>query len=186
LSLAVEGLGILLEKKGLPKISQEEYRGRFRFPLEDFYNDMGLVGGLDSFEKIAFEFINHYDKNISNLNLFPGVVEILKNSSFSHSILSAAPEVHLHEITKKFGIHSHFENIFGLSHIFGDSKIQRGHELLKKIKHKRDEIILIGDTDHDLEVGKALGVSVLLVADGHQSYDRLRKAHGKVIRTRYV
>jgi phosphoglycolate phosphatase len=120
------------------------------------------------------------------LKLFPGVVEILKNPSFTHSILSAAPEVHLHEITKKFDIHSHFENIFGLSHVFGDSKIQRGHELLKRIKHKRDEIILIGDTNHDLEVGKALGVSVLLVADGHQSYDILRKAHEKVIKTRFV
>ena len=156
----MEGLGTLLERKGLPKITREEYRGRFRFPLEDFYNDMGLVGDSDSFEKIAFDFINYYDSNISRLKLFPGVVEILKNPSFTHSILSAAPEVHLHEITKKFNIHSHFENIFGLSHVFGDSKIQRGHELIKQIRHKRDDIILIGDTNHDLEVGRALGVSV--------------------------
>jgi phosphoglycolate phosphatase-like HAD superfamily hydrolase len=38
---------------------------------------------------------------------------------------------------------------------------------------------LIGDTDHDAEVARALGTSVALVALGHQSADRLR-AFGSV------
>jgi phosphoglycolate phosphatase len=181
----VEGLGTILEKKGLPKISEEDYKNCFRFPLEDFYRDMGLIGP-EPFEKIAHNFIKLYENKVENLDLFPGVIDLLKNPGSTHSILSAAPEFHLHEITQKFGIYKYFENIYGLNHIFGDSKVKRGQELLEKLKFKKEEIILIGDTDHDLEVGKALGVSVLLVADGHQSYDRLRKAHSKVIKTRYV
>ncbi len=179
-------LGILLEKRGLPKITIEEYKDRFCFPLEKFYTDLNLVGEFDPFEKVAFEFIGHYEKGIKALELFPDVLDILKNSNFTHSILSAAPEIHLHQITKSFGINSYFENIYGLGHAFGDSKVKRGLELIEKIPFDRKEIILIGDTDHDLEVGRALGVSVLLVADGHQSYEKLTGAHDKVIMTRYA
>jgi len=182
--LAVEGLGVLLERKGLPKLSKEEYRSRFCFPLERFYTEVGLVDKSDPFEKIAYDFIKYYDENSKSLDLFPGVTNILKSSPATHSILSAAPEDHLHEITKRFDLHSHFINIFGLGHAFGDSKISRGQELIKKLDFKKDEIILIGDTDHDLEVGRALGVTVLLVADGHQSYQRLSRAHNRVLETR--
>lgn len=177
-------MGALLERNGLERLSKEEYRKRFCFPLERFYNEVGLISEIEPFEKVAYDFIKYYDDNSRNLNLFPGVLEVLNNSSATHSILSAAPEVHLHEITKRFGIDSHFQNIYGLNHAFGDSKIKRGHELIKKLNFKKEEIILIGDTDHDLEVGRSLGVSVLLIADGHQSYERLTKVHNKVLETR--
>ena len=39
---------------------------------------------------------------------------------------------------------------------------------------------MIGDTDHDHEVGVAMGVDVLLVAHGHQSEARLRAVHDRV------
>ena len=41
--------------------------------------------------------------------------------------------------------------------------------------------VIIGDTDHDLEVGDALGVDVILLADGHQNEERLRKTRATVI-----
>ncbi len=42
------------------------------------------------------------------------------------------------------------------------------------------QLILVGDTDHDLEVGDALGIDVLLVTGGHQSHARLSKRHSRV------
>jgi phosphoglycolate phosphatase len=43
---------------------------------------------------------------------------------------------------------------------------------------------LIGDTDHDLEVGLALGVDVILLSDGHQSPERLSALHHTVLHHR--
>jgi len=34
-------------------------------------------------------------------------------------------------------------------------------------------LILVGDTIHDYEVSQAIGCDCLLVANGHQSYERL-------------
>jgi len=59
--------------------------------------------------------------------------------------------------------------------------IQRGHDLLRESGVPATRTLLIGDTDHDLEVGHALGISVLLVTHGHQSAERLKRLHHDVI-----
>ena len=41
-------------------------------------------------------------------------------------------------------------------------------------------MLLIGDTDHDAEVGDALEIPVLLVAQGHQDERRLRATGHRV------
>jgi len=40
---------------------------------------------------------------------------------------------------------------------------------------------LIGDTIHDFEVATELGVKCILIADGHQSLERLMQTGGIVI-----
>ena len=45
--------------------------------------------------------------------------------------------------------------------------------------------VLIGDTDHDIEVAEAMGVDVIILADGHQSYSRLAGKHPNIIPSRY-
>ena len=40
---------------------------------------------------------------------------------------------------------------------------------------------IIGDTIHDFEVAESLGIGCVLIADGHQSVERLQKTGGKVI-----
>jgi len=41
--------------------------------------------------------------------------------------------------------------------------------------------VLVGDTDHDVEVAQALGVKCLLVASGHQSPERLSRTGAAVL-----
>lgn len=84
----------------------------------------------------------------------------------------------------KHGIAQFFENIFGIHHHLADSKVVRGKELIKNSHIDKSKTILIGDTDHDFEVGLEMGIDVLLVADGHQSFKRLSKIHHNVLETR--
>ena len=58
-------------------------------------------------------------------------------------------------------------------------------EITSNIDKLTSFTVLIGDTDHDLEVGRSMGVEVLLIADGHQSYNRLIKCHDNVMKSRY-
>jgi phosphoglycolate phosphatase len=63
--------------------------------------------------------------------------------------------------------------------------VERGKRLMREHRLDAAEILFVGDTDHDLEVGKTLGVDTLLIAEGHQSYERLSEVHHQVLKSRF-
>jgi phosphoglycolate phosphatase len=71
--------------------------------------------------------------------------------------------------------------VFGIEDNRASSKLERGKQLMALSHIPRKDTILVGDTDHDLEVGNALGIEVILVDHGHQSFERLSAAHDKVV-----
>lgn len=74
-----------------------------------------------------------------------------------------------------------FAHVFGIENKFAGSKLERGQELLRISGIDASETVIVGDTLHDLEVAKDLGVDAVLIAQGHQSAGRLRKHHSLVI-----
>ncbi len=50
-------------------------------------------------------------------------------------------------------------------------------ELIELSGVGKKDTVLIGDTLHDLEVGDALGVDVVLVSHGHQCQEILKDGH---------
>ncbi len=122
-------------------------------------------------------------KRAGSARLFPGVGEILKSLKVTRtqSILSAAAQWHLDEITAHFNIQHHFHYRFGIDNHYAGSKLDRGKELIEVSGIPAADTILIGDTDHDYEVAGELGISCLLVADGHQSPERLKCVSPNVI-----
>ena len=64
----------------------------------------------------------------------------------------------------------------------GEGKIERGHRHLAELNYRADEILLVGDTLHDIEVAAALGVHCgLLLPSGHQSRRRLELGECAVV-----
>jgi phosphoglycolate phosphatase-like HAD superfamily hydrolase len=82
---------------------------------------------------------------------------------------------------KQFGIDTYFEAISGLGHDFATSKADNGKALMRNFGISAANTCLIGDTLHDLEVGQELGCTVVLVANGHQSFLRLVGNHSYVV-----
>lgn len=179
---------VQLDRAGLPRLSVEEYRNRFKFPIEDFYKDAGFDFSKRSYKELSDEYLELYCERLPQAKLHGGVMELTQEvaeSGKTQSILSAAEQVHLEKALHTFGIRDHFHHVFGVENFLGASKLARGRQLVAHVGIHPSETILIGDTDHDLEVGKALGVDVLLIADGHQSYEHLSSLHPQVIKTRY-
>ena len=116
--------------------------------------------------------------------LAPGARELLgqiKAAGKKQSVLSATEQGNLHDMMSQFGLSHYFDFVFGIADRLAVSKVQRGHDLMRASGVPATRTLLIGDTDHDLEVGHALGISVLLVTHGHQSAERLKRLHHDVI-----
>jgi phosphoglycolate phosphatase len=95
--------------------------------------------------------------------------------------LTAAPEDSVKALLRAFGIDGFFAAVYGLQDVYARSKLARGQQLMADLGIAPGELILIGDTDHDLEVAKALGIEAVLLTGGHQCQSVLERAHHRVV-----
>jgi phosphoglycolate phosphatase len=187
LELCLETLCEILGENNLPAISSEEHRQHFRFPVRDYYTILGFDYEKTPYETLADRYIELHNPKVPSAKLFEGVHKFLKetkDAGIRHFALSVAQQDDLETQTQNAGIYHYFEALCGVNNILGASKLERGKQLMREHELNPSEVLLIGDTDHDLEVGNALGVDTLLIADGHQSFERLSQMHHAVLETR--
>ena len=182
--LCINVVGKLLIEHDLPVPSRERYREIFGFPVKDYYLELGFDFSQTSFEILADQYIADYDRRASQAPLHPGAFSLLQTFSGmgkQQSVLSAAREGHVVDMMAEFGLQHYFDHIYGITDHHAASKRARGLELIADTGIQPRRTLMIGDTDHDHEVGTAMGVDVLLVAHGHQSTQRLLAVHDKVV-----
>lgn len=183
-AVCIDVVSIFLREEGLPIPDQERYREIFGFPIKEYYQRLGFSFEHASFEDLADRYMAIYDQRARGAALHDGVPDVLSAVAArgqDQSILTAAAEWHVLEMLDHFDIARNFRHVFGVADNMAASKEGRGKELVATATHKARGTLLIGDTDHDLEVGRELGVDVLLVAHGHQSHERLLRIHDNVV-----
>lgn len=174
---------------GIKPLDPEERRKVFGHPISAYYEYLGFDLKKHSFEELSQEFFTEYMAIMkTEIELFDGVEELLsdlKNKGLKQYILSAAPEDHLHVVVDKFGLMDVFDGVYGIGDMSGDTKIPRAHELVKDFEIDTSSSVMVGDTDHDHLVAEAIGARSLIIADGHQSYEKLKHINPDVLKSRY-
>lgn len=172
-----------LGKRGLKKISIDDYRKKFLFPIKTFYESVGFDFSNEAFEITNKEFHDGFEKNFKNLALQPHALSTIKNlkdRGVTQSILSATMQKKLDDQVKFFGLDIYLDNIVGLSNTpSGFGKEIEGKELLSVVDISKKETIIIGDSMLDFSVSSALGINCGLVYNGHNNMDRLAATGSK-------
>lgn len=174
----------ILVDHSLPTINETQYKDLFMFPVREYYKKLGFQITQKEFEDLSHRFVDTFNQRIHNCSLFPyskPILQQIKASKKRQSILSATDQVSLNWVVEKFEVHSLLDAWYGIGDKMASSKLARGHELIADSGISPIDTILIGDTNHDLEVGQELGVEVILLAHGHQSEARLRHVHHDVL-----
>ena len=176
--LCLNILNHLLEERNYKKVSLEEYKHIFTFPIKKYYINAGFDLEKYSFTSISNEFISLYQKASLNCKLYEGINELIdkcNNNRIKVVLLSASQIDNLKEQTDHFGLSEKFEAILGTSNIEAASKVESGKNYFKDKQDKK--ILFVGDTTHDAEVASAIGADALLITHGHQARDILLKAN---------
>lgn len=184
LGLCVSSINVLLEQRKLPVLNSQKYKEVFSFPVQDYYETIGFDFDREDFEVPAMEFIDLYENGVENCTLQNGTLEILnflKEKGIRQFVLSAMHQEMLEKTLKHNGIFHFFEGVAGLGDHFAVSKVERGRQLVSRFNIERKNAWIIGDTVHDYEVAQELGIRCILVADGHQSEERLKSTGTNVI-----
>ena len=174
--LCVDVLNGLLVRRNLPVFSIDAYRDIFTFPVRDYYAKAGLDLEKYSFEQLGKEWMDEYESRRLEGRLFAKAEEVLQitnSNGIEQSILSAYKQDTLTELVNHFNLHHYFTYLTGLDHIYATSKVELGKDLMKKLKQHNSNVLLIGDTIHDFDVAQAMNAGCILIADGHQSKEKL-------------
>jgi phosphoglycolate phosphatase len=162
----------LMSSCQMTPISLDEYLAKFRFPVIEYYKDIGFDFSIHSFDRLAEKWIALYRDNQKSMRLFPDIPAFLtgvRAAGTKSHILTAAFEADVHVLTKKYDIAHLFENIYGQNNHHAVSKVVRGRELLQHLNVSPRDLVLVGDTDHDAEVALDLGIDAILLDQGHQA-----------------
>lgn len=182
---AVNTTNRLLREEGLPTIDIETYKKIFRFPVIEYYRDLGFDTQPEKFKDLCERFNRHFIDDVKTCSLWPGAditLEHVKRENKIQSVLSATEQNLLNHQMKLFALEMFFDHVTGIADKAAGSKIDRGHQLMEKVGIAPEHTIMIGDTDHDLEVAEALGIDLILVEHGHQCPTRLREIHHTVLK----
>lgn len=174
--IAIESINQLLRDRKLIPLNLERYLDVFMFPVQDYYEQIGFDLKNEPFEISASQFIAIYNKAVEACGLHEDVIPLLsrlQQRGYRQFILSAMEQQTLEKTVNDNGISSFFEDLCGLSDHYAKSKVENGKSLILERGLDPERTLLIGDTTHDYDVALAIGCSCVLIAQGHQSKERL-------------
>lgn len=177
-------MNALLRRRGLPEMDRARYHEVFDFPVKLYYSRLGFDSARDDFHSLSVEFISGYDERRWDCALHRATrptLEAARRAGATQSILSAYRDETLREIVGHFGLTEFFRELAGLDNIYAHSKVELGRRQLERLALPTADIVMVGDTLHDLEVARELGIACVLVAAGHHSAEKLRRHHDRVV-----
>ena len=146
----IKCMNVMLAKRGLPIIQDiSTYHNVFCFPIIQYYTNIGFNFQQEPFEHLAKEYIELYHSNKSgNCKLHLNSENVLTNirdMGIIQSILSASEISNLRSQMNEFNINIYFNEILGLSDVYGKSKIDIGLEYMKRMNIVVDFIYFIAE-----------------------------------------
>lgn len=181
----VNTVNAMLAARSLPTLDVSAYRELFGFPVKDFYRTVGFRLEAEDWDAMAREFHARFlaDTTLRLHEQARPTLTTLRQAGIGQSVLSASEQTILDTMLADYGVARFFDNICGVDNLYGQSKLELGHALLRRLGLPQDRVLMIGDSLHDHEVAGALGVRCLLIAQGHQSHARLANSGAPVLRS---
>ncbi len=169
----VEDQLVIANKKlrhfGAKEISMEEMKEEWCQPWMDFYKK--YIPSITMEEQEVF-----YKKAVSEslkAKSFPGIPKLIKKIKESGAkvfvVSSDYPETILPEI-KDFGLESVFDSVIFAAH----NKEEAVCKIVESNNLEKNSTIFIGDSNHEIEVGKKLGIKTAAVTWGFSSESKLK------------
>ena len=183
LDFCISCINVLLKNGNLSELKRGKYKDVFSFPVKDYYQAIGFDFSHEDFSIPALEFIELYENNIRNCSLHTAALNVLQffhQKGVRQFVLSAMHQKMLNETLKHNKIFEYFEGVAGLDDFYAVSKIERGKQMIVEFRIEKNKSLVIGDTIHDFEVASELGIKCILIADGHQSEERLKSTGSMV------
>lgn len=178
-----------LKKFGIEETDREKLLQFIGPPLtESFHRFYGFTEE-ESWKAVEYYREYYAEKGIFECTVYEGLEDALKKIKESGRkilVATSKPEVYAKRIIEHFGLTKYFDYIAGMELDGGrGTKAQVIEYALETCKIKnRDEILMIGDREHDVFGAESLGIDCVGVLYGFGSREELEKAGAKYVISR--
>jgi phosphoglycolate phosphatase len=176
----------LLGEFGLPLLDGVAgYHAKFRFPIVDYYRDLGFdTSTTGNFHAAAVRYIELYTAASRACGLHDGAVATLtalRHAGVRQVLISASQRDNLALQLAPFSLDGLLDGVHGIDDIYAASKegITRGW--LDTAGLSTDQVLFVGDSEHDAAIAQAVGARCVLYSGGHHSRAHLESLGAPVI-----
>ena len=174
----------MLARRGLPNITRDLYKQRFGFPVRPFYQGLGFDVSDAAFEALACEFIGAYKAALHQIALHKDALAVmiaLDNHVDGQLVVSAMEHSMLGLMLRDYDVMPLLRAHQGTTNLQAGSKVEVGVTKIRALGLSPDELLLVGDTAHDVELARAIGCECVLHSGGHQTRERLELTGCRVV-----
>lgn len=175
---AVAVVNQLLGEFGLPALDGvPAYRAVFRFPIVEYYADLGFdTGPGGNFVAAAHRYLELYGAASARCGLHAGATEALAElhaAGLRQVVVSASHQDNLLHQLAPFGLDRWLDGAHGLEDIYAASKADVARRWLRESGADPAQVLFVGDSEHDFEIADALGARCVLFGGGHHAPEHL-------------
>jgi phosphoglycolate phosphatase len=162
-----------------------DYHGKFRFPIIEYYADLGFdTSASGNFDTAARRYIELYRAASVECRLHQGALEAvaaLHEAGVRQVVISASQQDNLRVQLAPFGLDAYLDGVHGIDDIYAASKESLARRWLADEGLSGDEVLFIGDSEHDFEIAQAVGAHCVLFSGGHHARAHLESLGAPVI-----
>ena len=187
----VAAVDALMRRRQLTGETMTGYRARVRFPVKSYYIEAGFDLQAEAYEALCDEFGEAYalavagqvpadssHHGVQPSRIHADVETVLRESSeagVTHAIVSASEHHALQSQVAGYGLQTWFSSMLGRHDNSAGTKDHLVREWVKACGYQPEQILYVGDTEHDFEAAASAGIRMALVSDGHVSAQRLHR-----------
>lgn len=165
----------MLEIWGSPKrLTYNELKENWQQPYMDFWQKYHPGISLEEEQRVYYIAIS--DPKCPKSNAYNGIVDLIKkfdNKNIKMVVLSSDPPETLLPELKEYNLENIFDEVLCKVH----DKAESIHDLLKRNNFEKSETIFIGDSNHEVEVGKMAGIKTMAVTWGFCTEEKLKSTN---------
>lgn len=173
----------MLAIRGREPIDIDYYKKCIGVPIIRFYEKVFDIEN-ENYNLIIKQYNEGYLRHLPCVGLTDGAFEVLeyfKENSAKQVIVSSSNNEQLCMNAEKYGVSGYFDAILGAGDYFAGSKIERAKDYLSKNSARKEEVLVVGDLQHDAEMADTLGADCILLTSGHEHPQRLENAKKPLI-----
>ena len=177
----------MLHARHMTPLTETRYMEIFDFPVRGYYERIGFDFSRERFDVLGMEFIRGYERRRHEARLHPDTRDALtrvRDQGRGQSILSAYQHDTLVSLVRDHELDTFFHDLHGHHDHYAEGKIPQGRRALEALGLPPRHTVLIGDTAHDADVARALGMACILIPGGNQPVRRLIDTGCPVVESR--